>query len=403
MSDTSSVLRPGVRAAVWMVIGLSIAGTVVAIVWGQRVATPVPGTRDSYADAPLGSRAFLETLEALGMHVLRERRGDFARVRAPVLFVEPEGVEAIVDGERVTLVEALRERSEAGVASIVVLPKWRYDLGQASPDDEADEVLSAVLPGAALVHMGALSPGQTTEIATGALGTYEISIPWLQTIRGGDVEVLLAHDDSGIVVRRADGVLVVSDPDLVHNWNLQRADHARIALDVVREAGEGDAVAIDEVFHGHGERRSLGAALGEVPTVYVTAHALGVLLLVVWIGSRRFGRAQGLAKLGHGPAESIAVSAFVLSEGRPIETLAARYVHEQLADLAERLGLAAGRSPAEQAAHVDRVAARRGVEKPSAASLLARAGALGRSPAEALALCQAAHDLRVRLFAHARS
>jgi hypothetical protein len=205
------------------------------------------------------------------------------------------------------------------------------------------------------------------------------------------------------VVRRADGVLVVSDPDLVHNWNLQRADHARVALDVVREAGEGDAVAIDEVFHGHGERRSLGAALGEVPTVYVTAHALGVLLLVVWIGSRRFGRAQDLAKLGHGPAESIAVSAFVLSEGRPIETLAARYVHEQLADLAERLGLAPGRSPAEQAAHIDRVAARRGVEKPSAASLLARAGALGRSPAEALALCQAAHDLRGRLFAHARS
>jgi hypothetical protein len=172
VSDSGSVLRPGVRAAVWMVIGLSIAGTVVAIVWGQKVATPVPGTRDSYAEAPLGSRAFLETLEALGMHVLRERRGDFARVRAPVLFVEPEGVEAIVDGERITLDEALRERSEAGVASIVVLPKWRYDFGQASPDEQADEVLSAVIPGAALVHMGALSPGQSTETATGALGTY---------------------------------------------------------------------------------------------------------------------------------------------------------------------------------------------------------------------------------------
>src|SRR5690606_11009654 len=37
------VLRPGVRAAVWLVIGLSIAGTVAAIVWGQKVARPVPG------------------------------------------------------------------------------------------------------------------------------------------------------------------------------------------------------------------------------------------------------------------------------------------------------------------------------------------------------------------------
>ena len=402
MSERSSVLRPGVRWAGWLVIGFSIAGTVVAIVWGQKVARPVPGTRDSYADAPLGSRAFLETLEALGMHVLRERRGDFARVRAPVLFVEPEGVSAVVDGERVTLDGALRERADAGGASIVVLPKWRYELGQASPDPDADEVLSAVIPGAALVHFGELAPGQTSETATGALGTYEIAIPWLQTIRASDAEVLLAHDGHAIVVRRADGVLVVSDPDLVHNWNLQRADHARIALDVVRAAGEGDTVAIDEVFHGHGERRSLGAALGEVPTVYLTAHALFVLLLVAWIGSRRFGRPAGLAKLGHGPAESIAVSAFVLSEGRPIETLAMRYVHEQLADLAERLGLAPGRSPADQAAHIDRVAARRGIPEPTAASLLARAGALGKSPRDALALCQAAHALRVRLT-HARS
>ncbi len=131
------LLRPGVRAAIWIVVGLSVAATVGAIVWGQKVGQPVPGARDSYADAPLGTRALLETLEALGMHVLRERRGDFARVRAPVLFIEPEGTEAIVDGERVTLEDALRERADAGLASIVVLPKWSW---RADAEPERDRI-----------------------------------------------------------------------------------------------------------------------------------------------------------------------------------------------------------------------------------------------------------------------
>src|SRR5690606_3995091 len=108
---------------------------------------------------------------------------------------------------------------------------------------------------------------------------------------------------------------------------------------------------------------------------------------------------RDLDRRPHGPAESIAVSAFVLAEGRPIGRLAERYVTELGADLAERPGLAPGATSSAQAAHVDRIAARRG-ETVRAAALLERARIAGggATAADALALAREAHALRERLL-----
>lgn len=397
---SGDIFGPRVRAAVWLVVGISSIATIVAIVWGDKVARPVPGARDSYGAAPLGHRALFETLEALDMHVLRERRGDFARVRAPLVFIAPETTEAIVDGHERQLSNALDDRALAGLTSIVILPKWTdTGFGSAAPDPGAEDLLETVLPGAILGHRGELGAALEGRSASGPLGTYELALPWLQWMQGGNVEVLLEHEGHALVVRRGDGVIVISDPDLVSNWNLHRADHARLLVDVLRDAGATDTVAIDEVFHGHGERRSLASALGEHPTILITAQAIFVLLLLVWIGSRRFGPARDLSAPAHGPAESISVAAFVLAEGRPIATLAERYVGEIVADLAERLGLPPGRDSSARAAYIDRIAAQRG-ESARASTLLERARALASSASpknDALALAREAHALRERL------
>lgn len=402
---SAAIFRPRVRAAVWLVVGLSAIATVVAIVWGGKLARPVPGPRDSYGGAPLGHRAFFETLEALGMHVMRERRGDFGGVRAPLLFIAPETTEAIVDGERRELGAALAERAEAGLASVVILPKWAWEgFGAASPDPGVEEILAVVLPGAVLGHTGELGAPMASTSASGPVGAYELTVPWLQWVQGGDAMVLLEHEGHALVVQRGDGVIVVTDPDLASNWNVHRADHAALLVDVLRAQGGTDAVAVDEVFHGHGERRSLANALGEHPTILITAQALLVLLLVVWIGSRRFGPARDLSATTHGPAESIAVSAFVLAEGRPVATLSARYVTELVAEVAERLGMPPGKSAVDQAAHVDRIAARRGLAVRATALLeRARVMASGAPRSDALALAKDAHALRQRLLGNERT
>jgi hypothetical protein len=233
--------------------------------------------------------------------------------------------------------------------------------------------------------------------ASGSLGEYAIELPWAQLIEGGDATPLLVHERGGVLIARHGSTIVVSDPDLAHSWNLQRGDHAQIWVDL---AGSSDAIAIDEVFHGHGQQRSLAAALGEMPTVLLTAHALFVLLVVVWLGSARFGSVRDLDPPRHGPAESIAVSAFVLAEGRPIGTLTESYVRELIADLAVRLGLAPGRPIDQQIAHVDAIATRRG-EGQRAATLLRRAEALGAHTRDAripLAIAQDAHAMYTRLL-----
>jgi hypothetical protein len=385
---------PRARAFVWLATGISTIAIVVVILKGASLEQPVPTPHDSFGGGPLGSRAFVETLEALDLHVLRAREGNFTSLRAPLIFIEPDATDAVVDGQRRQLADVLDERDQRGLVSVIVLPKWSMVDGEAVPAGEhAQEILDVVMPGATLVHSGGMSSAPVRTTVRGSLGELTIEVPWLQLIEGA--EGILATEE-GALVAYAGNHLVVSDPDLLHSWNLHRADHARLWRVLIEHLGATDTIAIDEVFHGHGARRSLAAALGEVPAVYLTAHALLLLAIVVWAGSARFGRARDLDPPRHGPSEAIEVSAFVLAEGQPIARLTESYVRELIADLALRLGHAHGRPPAEQIAHVDGIAARRG-EGQRAEMLLRRAQALGKDPRPALSVARDAHGLYLRL------
>ena len=392
------------RMLVWFVVGLSTIGTLVAILVGSRLRQTQPRTRDSFTAGPLGHRAFLETLDELGVRVVRERRGLYSEVRSPLLFLEPGGTEVTVDGETVELAEIVNARGDAERATIVVLPKWRWPMGEAigsaEPDPDASLVLEAVLPGAMLRNSGEISDTMQIARASGPLGDYSVALPWTQVVDSPVDETLLAVEAGALVIRRDDGLIVVTDPDLLHSWNVQREDHAQIFEDLFEVHLDADTVVLDEVFHGHGLRLSLGAALGGWPTVLFTAHVLFVLALLVMIGASRFGRPLARRALGLGPAESIAVSAFVLSEGRPVAALAETYVRGSIADLAERLGSPPGKDPRTHAEHIDRVAKRRGVS-PRALQLLEQsrqAETKKKGAKQILAIAQAAHALRAELL-----
>ena len=190
----------------------------------------------------------------------------------------------------------------------------------------------------------------------------------------------------------------MSDPDILHNYNHHRADNADAALAVVRELS-GDAVVIDEVFHGHGQQRSLAAALGEFPAYFVLAQGLLLMVLVVVRGARRFGPPEPEPGLGKGPAESIAVSASVLARGRSSGKLLQSYLEEALTDIATRLQLRPT-DVGEIAARLDVIAERRG-ERACAVSLLARAAALAARPRprldEVLEVAREGHELHRRM------
>jgi hypothetical protein len=412
-SDRPDVFSTGARRAVLVVVLASAAGVIASLLYGARFAVPQAVETDSYGAGPLGHRVFAETLEALGYHVLQSRGDRFEGIQSPVLFLEPE-VEARVEGRRHELDEALARRFEAGHTSVVVMPKWRFQVGlhaneppvQRVDAERLDQVYDAVFanqgewPDAPpRLYEGVEEHGRHT--LAGLLGTFEVEVPRLQTIQRipPGAEVHLDSATGAVVLRDARGVWIVSDPDLLHSFNLHRADHAPLWATFVETLGS-DTIVIDEVFHGHGKVLSLGDALGRFPAILLVVQALFVIVLLVLLGSRRFGPPREEIEIGAGPREAIAVSASVLADGQPIERLTYNYVVEVLQDLHRRLGLPDASTLVARADRIDEVCKHRRLT-PEARRLLDDAGRLAgttKQHTEAWKLARAAHAFRSKLL-----
>ena len=448
------------RRIVLVLIGLSATGTVAAIVFGGRLAPLRATQRDTFGVGPIGHRALAESLGEVGYYVRISTGDRFEGPSAPLLFLEPE-LDARVEGRARTLGDAIRVRREGALPTVVVLPKWDLVVNQQAPRAEPDtlqashvleEVLGAERAPDPMQGFGRLlgggqdddSPdvpeaseppgqdpleqalqeiaglhggkgrglsltdgGESSTLAEGELGSFELVVPRLQVfdVVPSGMTPLLETPAGAVVVGSSDGLILVSDPDLSHTFALHRGDHLALWLALLtRLAPESDTVVIDEVFHGHGRVHSLSKALGQFPAVLIVIHALLVILLVLRFGAVRFGSTLELPPREHGPVAAIATSASVLADGQELRLLARRYVEEVLEDLARHLGVELHR-PEERALEIDRIAARRGIA-PEAVRLLGAAARLpeGRKEAQKAAwtVARAAHTFRERMMGSRR-
>jgi len=397
-----SLFSTGARRAVLVVGIVSFLGTVAVLLYGGDLVEPDAGPRDSYGRGVLGHRAFYETLDELGFSVTRLRHGRYKKVRHPVLFLEPQMVAKIEGRERFKLGEVLEQRANEGLASVVALPKWRCagdphesPLVEAERERDAVNVLSAAYPDEVNpdVNRGETLSARPTRVrAEGSLGRFTFRVAWPQYVKApAGAEVLLASRAGALVLRHPEtGTIVVSDPDLLHNWNLQRGGNTGVFAALLTNELRADVVYVDEVFHGHGRELSLGEALGSWPAVLLTIHGLVLALLFLWSGMTRFGPAQSAtAQVERGPAEMIDTSAAVLAAGQPPGLLAARYVQIVLNDLSERLGARDTEDIAARVALIDRAAERAG-EQQRASRVLGDAAALRKRPRAAAAALRVA-------------
>ncbi|MBO6935479.1 MAG: hypothetical protein JJ863_10910 [Deltaproteobacteria bacterium] len=396
------------RRAILTLAFLSVGSVVGTMLYGSRLVPLTPTQADSFGYGPLGHHAFSETMKRLGLHVVQSRGDRFEGPASPMLFIEPE-TEARVEGKERTLADALEARAEDAKPTIVVLPKWNLFAGAAEPFvsstfEPVKETLAAIFGRDGAMTTTSVRLVEDTDALEmselyGVLGTYMVQVPNLQVIT--DVPplatVLLESPHGAVVVAAADGTVVVSDPDLIHNYNFHRADHAALWWTLLADY-ESDTIVIDEVFHGHGKTHSLSRALGEFPAVLLVSHLLLLLLLLVILGSKRFGPALPPFAHGHGPREAIEVAAHVLADGQPIGPLVEEYVAQVLFDLHERLGLPQKGSLDARAAAIDEVAEHRR-QAPEAMKLLRAARTTGaKSNAEGWRIARAAHTYRQRLL-----
>ena len=396
------------RRAVLFAAFISVASVVGTLLYGSRLVPMTPMQSDSYGYGPIGHHAFAETMKRLGSNVVISRSDRFDGPTAPMLFVEP-AVHARVEGKDVDLADALLERSLAGLPTVVVLPKWQLFSGAVEPflslvPESADEVLDVALPSDAAAAVQRTvrvkeTDGQGHHELYGVLGTFTVLAPSLQVITQvpPTATVLLEAAHGAVVVVAADGTVVVSEPDLIHNYNLARADHAAMWWTLFTDY-ESDTLVMDEVFHGHGKTHSLGRALGEFPAVLLVCHLLLLLLLLVVLGSRRFGPALPPFRHGHGPTEAIGVAAHVLADGQKLADLVQEYVAQVVVDLADRLGIPPRGTVEQRAEAIDAVAAHR--NQPTRALELVRAarGLASGGGGKPWQIARAAHTHRARML-----
>lgn len=104
--------------------------------------------------------------------------------------------------------------------------------------------------------------------------------------------VHLADNEGALLLDYAYGagrIIILSDPFMVANNGLNRADNLRLGLDLV--GGRDRLIAFDEYHHGHGmTRTSLLTYFSGTPIPAIVAQLVLLTLIVVWARGRRFAR-----------------------------------------------------------------------------------------------------------------
>jgi hypothetical protein len=395
--------------------------TVASMMWTQRYRAPHTMDADSYAEGPIGHRALVEIFEARGGHCLVDRRGVYTHATAPVFFIEPSPLVAR-DGRPLDLQTVLWQRSDRGLDSVVVLPKWDLEhdtepqLAMRIPKSRAQRIVDHALPGAAVtLRREDVDIPRTAALrewtVPSVYGPRRVALQERQTLRVDDreIEVLLGTDRAALIVRTRPypgrgSVTVVSDSDLFHNYNVHRADHAQIAGDLL-ESLDSDALVIDEVMHGHGFRLTLAGIMGRFPAIMLAAHALLICVLLVWAGLRKFGVStpswRWPASVQMHLVEPVAAALVGASAASRVHALVSAYVALVLNDAADRLSVTATPVLSNRAAALDEIAERRGIEG-GAASLWVSL-AKNTSTRVLLRIARDAHRLRARLIEETRN
>jgi hypothetical protein len=190
-------------------------------------------------------------------------------------------------------------------------------------------------------------------------------------------------------------IVVLSDPYVVSNAGINRADNLFLADNVVTGGLKG-RVAFDEFHHGYGEARNrLFAYFKGTPVLWMFAQGALVALALVWTRGRRFARPLPAPRPDRRSKLEFVSSMAELQQRARAYDLAVENVYQRTRRaLARYAGLPAGAAVAQLA---ERVAARSGRDRARLEALLrecedAAAGS-PLSARRALALARALREL----------
>lgn len=144
-------------------------------------------------------------------------------------------------------------------------------------------------------------------------------------------------------------VVVLSDPYIISNAGLARADNLQLAANVA--AGDGGLIAFDEYHHGHAasENRALAYFAG-TPVLAFGAQAALILLAVLWTRARRFARALPAPRVDRRSNLEFVASMAELQQRARAYGLALENIYGRTRRALARYAGAAGGAPASEIA-----------------------------------------------------
>ena len=373
---------------------LSFLAAVALIVAGEDLFPSSTVDANAFSESAIGHKAFIETLQRLGIRVLVSRSDSAAKATPDDLVIVAEPPVARAEDAY------LRQLLQAPNV-LLVLPKWlaapefanRRWAGEVErlPVQMVDELLQAAAPAAnaeALQGSVTWKPGRFDTKPT-------LDDPQLmesQRLRP------LVDSDQGMLLGSLTGVSrhlwILSDPDLLSNHGLKRGDNAALAVGIVEAAlPAGGTVIVDEVIHGFRRDPNLWRSLLEFPFVFVTLNALATVAILVWAATGRFGAPVPIAApLKAGKTTLIGNAAGLLRHGGHGGAMLRRYLAVTFGDVARRVHAPADLADATLADWLGRIGKVRQVGF-APAVLQAEAEAAATTPADERRLLQAARNL----------
>ncbi|MGE0121147.1 MAG: DUF4350 domain-containing protein [Dongiaceae bacterium] len=385
------------RTVVWLLAvgSLSFVCAMVLILFGEDLLPTSTVEANAYSESAIGHKAFVETLQRLGIPVLVSRSDSLMKAGPRDLLVvaepppekaEDEYLLGLLDADRVLL----------------VLPKWRAmaDLtnrrwaGQVvrTPASAAEEVLRIVVPGARTKALEGDLEWSTNRFGGNAV----LARPQLME---SDRLTPVIDGGSGLLLGEVEGsggrVWVLSDPDLISNHGLHRGDNARVAVGMIQALLPRDGtVIVDEVIHGFRRDPSVWRALFEFPIIVITVNALAAAIVLIWVAAGRFGSPAPVEPpLKAGKATLIGNAADLLRFGGHAGEMLGRYLAVTFGDVARRVHAPAQIADAALDQWLDRIGKARRAQ--AAAATLRREAelAVGRGRADERRLLHVARDL----------
>lgn len=259
-----------------------------------------------YSRSAVGHKAFRTLLKKMDIPVTVSNfsSGSKAKKSGLLLLIEPHKhftnpFKKELKAKEKTLADILKESKK----SLVVLPKWRvvFTLKEKNWVDSVDYYEQSVYD--TLFNALGLYNASTSFITHrpdewDSPFTYAPNIQTMQLVHSENITPIISCNE-GILLGKSTAsdhgkeVYILSDPDLLSNYNITRGDNGILTMDIIEYLREGkEGVIIDEMMHGFVHRKSIWRMLFDFPFITLLISALLAAGIALWAGLIRTQKAE---------------------------------------------------------------------------------------------------------------